>query len=317
MHPVRQLILNRLAGKPDTAKLAIVASGGAQRWPIVGGMLARAKSHGLNADIMGGTSGGGLTILYIAAGNEPNDVMVLRHLTHKGFDRKGGRRFINLGNLFRGKPVLDVEGLIEDAFSKHFPVNWTHFAKLEKPTFLIATSPDGQKVVQRLDGQNVQYCKEAAKHTGRIPFISHTIKDKNVLWDGFLVDDFPISTAFELGATHVLALSCRGQNENTHKPHFLSRYALGPFMKRHQPHLAHLIPTHYQNLQNTMAQYKNDKRVLMAQLPHVQLKGGTTKEKLLLQGALDGWDYFGEVMGLSPLPYPPKWQEAMRENGLL
>lgn len=262
MHQVLELLRNRLAGKPDSARLAIVACGGGQRWVITAGILTLFQQLGIPADIYGGTSGGGLAVLFYADGGDPNRAMVLRCLTRKGFARDGKDVFIQKRRLLQGRPPMDLEGLIHQAFTIHQPLLWENLARSDKPIFLTATARDGRSIIQRLDGTTPDFCKAAAINTSRLPLLAHNPTDQTVLWDGTLSNDAPVAEALALGATHVLVIDPRGLNETAKGGRPLAdRVLMEPQLRQRAPDLYQLWLNRRSNYRATMAHYQDDARV--------------------------------------------------------
>jgi predicted patatin/cPLA2 family phospholipase len=318
MHQVLVLLRNRAAGKSNDATLAIVARGGGQRWVTAAGITTLFRLAGIEADIIGGTSGGALALLFYADGGCSGRAMVLRCLTSQGFARDGGAKFIQKRRLLQGQPPMNLVGLFDDAFTLRYPLLLEGLAASQRPIFVTATQRDGTGVTQRLDGTTAAFCREAAINTARLPLLAHDPKDTSVLWDGSLSNDAPIDEAFRLGASHVLVINPRGANQGSVKPSLFDRLVMEPALKRQAPDLHKLWMNRHQNGQITMAKYADHPRVLQWQLPKVLVKNQTTDEKLLSGGVKAGWHYAAEALGLAQSPaYPANWVPVFQEHGLL
>lgn len=318
-HAVLDTIHRRLQGLPDNERLAVLAPGGGQRWVLPGGMGMRLRAHGLEADLVGGTSGGGLAMLFYADGGSTDRAMVLHSLTAQGFDQVGGTRFIDLRRILTGAPVMDTMGLIHDVFTQRYPILWDNLAAKKHPIFLTATMRNGESKVLRLDGTNANFCKAAALHTCRLPWIAHNPSDlETELWDGALSNDLPIDDALALGATQVLVLMTSGADEvGVKEESVVERLLIHRQIKTRCPQLHKLWATRSENHVATYARYRNDPRVLFIQPPKVLVNNASTQARALLQGVKQGWDYLGEALQLPPLPYPTGWLVPLATHGLL
>lgn len=314
MNQVAQLLHNRAHSRPDTARLAVIAESGGNRFVLAAGAAARLGCHNIRPQIVGGASGGGLPLLYYAMGQVSQfSLPVVPRVCEPGFALDGRHRLINPWRALQGQPILDVEGLIHQVFTHHLPLNWPGFASLPIPCFLTATHTNGKGVVQRLDGADVATAKAMACNTARIPWVAGKLGQHD-LWDGNLSDSLPITPALELRATHVLVLRTMGQNQ-VPKPSLLEDYVVSPLLKKRAPQLHRLLQARHATKAATVARYAEDPRVLMVSLPHVPIQSGSRKVSQLLPMFLQAWHHLGRVLQLPPMPYPPEWSETLRRFG--
>jgi predicted patatin/cPLA2 family phospholipase len=306
-----------MLGGASQAVIAIVARGGGQRWVIPGGATTLLHVVGIHADIIGGTSGGALALLFYADGGCTSRAMVLSCLTKLGFDRQGGPKFISRRRLLQGQPPMDLVGLMDDAFTLRYPLHFHALASSQRPIFVTATHRDGTGLIQRMDGTTAEFCREAAINTSRLPLLAHDPTDTSVLWDGSLSNDMPIEEAFRLGATHVLVINPRGANQQRTKPSLFDRTVMEPILMRKAPDLHRLWVNRHQNGEATWAQYHDNPRVYQMQLPFIAVQNQTTDERTLLQGVLAGWHFAAQELQLETLPaYQSGWVPFMQKYGL-
>jgi hypothetical protein len=109
MHSVVKLIHARLRGEKDNAKLAVIGEESGMKWVIIAGMASRLEAHNISPDITGGTSGGGVTMLFYSQKLTQLGTLALNHLTPKGYGNTK-RKFINFWRMFIGHPIMDIEG---------------------------------------------------------------------------------------------------------------------------------------------------------------------------------------------------------------
>lgn len=314
MHAVSKLIHNRLAGTSDNFKLAVVTEDSGQRWTAIGGMLSLLEEYNLKADVVGGASGGGITALYYAAGITQYGVTAHRHLSSLGYDRNGkGKRFINPLRGLVGRPMMDVDGLIDDIFTKRVVMPWDYFKQTEQVVFLTATTAAGLPTTLHLNGADEAKAKAAMKASARIPYIAGNLK-AHTLWDGGLTNGLPIQDALDAGATHVLVLRSHSLGAEDHLSG-AERYLLRPVLKQRDPTLYQLLLQRQAYKQRIVERFQHDERVLMLQLPHVQTSSTTTNGRLLFHALLDGWNYMAKALNLPPKAYPALWQPDLNEHG--
>lgn len=296
---------NRRNGQ-STPSIAVVAESGGMRWVAVGGMLAALHHLGVSADIMVGTSGGGMALLYYAARNTPADVSVLNHLGSAGYNRQGGSRFLNMRNLISKQPVMDLNGLIHDAFTKRVPVKWDNLAKSKTPFYLTATTSRGEAKLLPAFNQPVATIKENATHSSRVPCIAHSVSDDSVLWDGVLSEALPIQSAFKLNAQRVIAL--RTCTKGTQKSDSLfTKHVVVPMIARRSKTIADLYSTRHKRTEQQLAPYWDDPNVLMIHCSEMLVGNLTTNTAKLWRQVYLGWDAVFLALGLPIAAYPKSW----------
>lgn len=314
---VQQLIHARLRDKTskpgqrnDPYKLAIAAEGGGMKWVVAAGIMARLEQHGIAADLVVGTSGGGLASAYYAAGQVRYGCTCVRYLNRKGYGGDGkSKRFINPARVIKRQPAMDIEGLVDIVFSKRVPLNWEALRKGSTPAYMTAVSNSGVLHLLPLHGADEAAQKLALKNTSRVPAAAHHAADENVLWDGVLLANLPVKQAFEKGATHVLAVRCGGAHDKIHDTlqglwrvialvaHWQNRKMLPLLKQALKRQASEMI-----ELQSAGPE------VLVLALPHVTIGVAEDDEGRLFRHMVAGYRHAGQVLGLPEAPLPAEWE---------
>lgn len=322
MHPVRKLIEARLRGASDgtPAKLYLVLEVGGAKWVLVGGMAARLEQ--LNADAVTpvfdgivGASGGGLVGLYTALRRVRFGCLSALHLTELGFDRLGGRRFIDPWRGLRGEPMMDVHALIHRVFTHDVPMGWGQFATLELPTYLTATTWEGAPVLQRMNGLSINEAKLAAVNTARIPWVGHPLSDREVLWDGGLMAGLPVREAFDVGATHVLVLRTHSQPFGAGGHARAEHFVIHPRVWLQNRTFARLMTETPRRTLETVDAFQHNPNVLWCAAPKATMSSSETREAVLVDHLVKGWHAMETALGLPTAPYPDEWAPMLRRHG--
>lgn len=111
-------------------KTAIILQGGALRAAFAAGVACTLLKRGVGTiDYVAGTSSSSLTAAYLAA-NQLEDIKSV-------WTRAVGTpHFISLSNIFKGKPVFDIDYLIEGVFRARYPLN-VEALSVSKTTWVI------------------------------------------------------------------------------------------------------------------------------------------------------------------------------------
>lgn len=314
---VPELIHARLQDKStpgtrkDPYKLAVVAEDGSMRWVVAAGFLSRLEAHGIQADIIVGTSGGGLTATYYAAGHTREGVMVLRHLSTRGFnlDNKSPK-FLETTRMLRSKPAMDIEGAVDIVFTHKIPLNFAALKNSKVPTYLTATTRTGETILQPLHGQSPEAIRLAMKNTARVPVIGHSPRDASVMWDGGLKAGLPVTQALSLGATHILAIRCKDSMPFTFRQKINAEEMLvKPVLFLLARDLFHLLCGRGHHTAHTLSLLAQGlPHMFTLGLPHVKLHYGETSEAKLFRQLVEAWHHAGKALNLPEIPLPADWQ---------
>ena len=193
----------------DPHLVALVAEGGAMRGVVAGGMVTAIEEAGFANcfDLMIGTSAGACALAYLRAGQA-------RLGTSIYFEDINNRAFINAWRLFRGRPLVDTDFLIDRVFKEVKPLDYRRLAAPGAKLLAIATDIDRGEGVA-LEGFEIrERSYEILRATTRMPLLAAgpvEIDGRRYI-DGGAVDRIPISSARCLGATHILVILTRSPN---------------------------------------------------------------------------------------------------------
>ena len=211
LHPVLALIAGRLAagGGPgaggDGHRLALAIEGGGMRGTITAGMALGVHELGLTPvfDDVYGSSAGAITGAWLCSANAPG----LRIWS----DTTLTRALIKRGNLLRpGRPVLDVETLIEQVYPKIMDFGSVLASPI--PLHVLATdAATGEAADLRPHLNSARNLRRALRASCALPLLAGPpveLGGRRYL-DAGLSESIPYKTAMAQGATHVLVLSSR------------------------------------------------------------------------------------------------------------
>lgn len=187
----------------DGLKLALVAEGGAMRGVVAGGMVSAIERLGFADcfDLMVGSSAGACALTYLRAGQAQYGTRIF-------YEDINNRKFINRGRFLRGRPIVDIDFLVDEVFAdtKRLDID-----ALERPgPALYATATDIDAARTRLlsDFRGADRVHDILRATSRMPLVAAgpVLIDGMRLLDGGMLMHIPILAAINLGATHVLVI---------------------------------------------------------------------------------------------------------------
>jgi predicted patatin/cPLA2 family phospholipase len=211
VHPVLALIAGRLAagGGPgahgDGNRLALAIEGGGMRGTITAGMALGMHELGLTSvfDDVYGSSAGAITGAWLCSAN-PLGLRIW-------YDRALTRTLINRANLVRpGRPVLDVETLIEEVYPDVMDFGSVLASPL--PLHVLATdAATGEAVDLRPQLNSASSLRRALRASCALPLLAGPPVELHGRYylDAGLSESIPYRTAVAQGATHVLVFSSR------------------------------------------------------------------------------------------------------------
>jgi predicted patatin/cPLA2 family phospholipase len=211
VHPALALIAERLAagGGPrahgDGRRLALAIEGGGMRGTITAGMALGVHELGLTPvfDDVYGSSAGAITGAWLCSANPPG--------LRIWYDTTLTRALIKPANLLRqGRPVLDVETLIEQVYPKIMDFGSVLASPI--PLHVLATdAATGEAADLRPHLNSARNLRRALRASCALPLLAGPpveLGGRRYL-DAGLSESIPYKTAMAQGATHVLVLSSR------------------------------------------------------------------------------------------------------------
>lgn len=281
IHPVLELLKHRYetSSKPnarkDPYKLALCIEGGGMRGAIAAGMVASLRYIGLRDtfDVIYGSSAGSIVGAYFLADQVPQfgpkiyyDVITAPH--------KRNIPFIHLLSLiFKKRPVLLLDRLVDDVMCKNAPLDWKKFKQRYQIQKLIPVATDLTNVdnitSHAFDNrETLKELLEAVRASARVPGITGDVVKLNnsddgkqkIYGDALLSEAIPYRTAIEKGkATHVLVLRTRPHDTATKKPG-VYEHLIAPGSLRKSGDVEHVIE--YLKNGKHIQTHMNDVRIL-------------------------------------------------------
>jgi predicted patatin/cPLA2 family phospholipase len=211
-HPVLEVLSDRakVGGRPgrrqDPHRVALVVEGGGMRGVVSAGMTAALERLGLTRcfDLVVGASAGAINGAALIAG-------VAREGAAAYHGPLASRQFVNPARALRGRPVIDVDYVLEYA-SEGLDAG-RHERVLASPIELhcVAVSVETAEPVTFSGMRSKAELYDAVLASSRMPWAGGPpveIEGRRYV-DGGLGSAIPVAEALSAGATHVLALQTR------------------------------------------------------------------------------------------------------------
>jgi len=201
--------------RKDAYHVALVIEGGGMRGVAAGGMVSGLESLGLlNCfDSVHGSSAGAATGAYFVAGQA-------RFGTSMFFEDLCGPEFINKKRILFFGPIMDTSFLVDKVMQSTKPLDFAALSTSKIPLHIVGTDIDTGQPVTRTHHDCYKAYREMLKASIAIPFISggpKTIEGKRVM-DGGLIQQIALRSAIDVGATHILVLQTRREDEQIRPP---------------------------------------------------------------------------------------------------
>ena len=211
-HPVVELLRERAASgsrpgaRSDPHRLAVVLEGGGMRGVVSAGMTAALERLGLTDcfDLVVGSSAGAINGAALVAGVGQAGAAAYHGMM-------ASRSFVNPWALLRGRPVIDVEHVLESASQELDAARHERVAESPIDFHTVAVSVRTARAVTFADLRTREDIVQALVASSRMPWAGGApvrIGDDRYL-DGGLASPIPVQEALDAGATHVLALQTR------------------------------------------------------------------------------------------------------------
>jgi predicted patatin/cPLA2 family phospholipase len=210
----------------DGNRVALVIEGGGNRAAYSAGMAIALDELGLTEcfDAVYGTSGGALNGAWLLAGEGR------KWLPLWASPEYAAQRVVDLKRLLWGRPVVDLELLLEHVYVNVFQMDFE--AILASPVTLHPMATDvrtGAAVDLHPTVRDRSSLQAALRASASLPALAGrgvTIEGQRYV-DGGLAEPVPFRTALVQGATHVLVLRTRRSDESAERPSAGQRLAMG------------------------------------------------------------------------------------------
>jgi predicted patatin/cPLA2 family phospholipase len=247
-HRLTSVLAERLAARSrpgereDGHRVALAIEGGGMRGSISAGMALAIHELGLlNAfDAVYGASAGALTAAWLLS-SKPQGILSC-------IDPRLTRACIRTTNLLRGRPLVDVERLVEDIYIREHPLDYA--SVLDTPIELhllatdIATGEPRDLFSEMTDGKALRLALRASTALPVLAGRPVALGGRRY-FDAGLAESIPFRQALRDGATHVLVLrskavhdvpATKGAEERV-PPSLGARFVAKVALRRHTPQL--------------------------------------------------------------------------------
>ncbi|MEW5298182.1 MAG: hypothetical protein WDW38_001088 [Sanguina aurantia] len=210
-HPTLKLIEQRLKNgcapgqRSDGFKLGLVVEGGGMRGIVSGAMLMAINNLNLRGtfDAVYGASAGAINATYFLTGQGYGLDVYMEDLT--------GSEFLNFSNFLNGKPVMNLDYLIDNVITHRKPLDFEGVIKSTLPLKIVASSLDTLQPVMLDNFSSRADLIDCLKASANVPELAgppRIVRGQRLV-DAAVFEPVPLQTALRDGCTHVLVLCTR------------------------------------------------------------------------------------------------------------
>jgi predicted patatin/cPLA2 family phospholipase len=239
-NPVVDILLNRAARGSrvphgDGFSVALCVEGGAMRGVVSAGMLSALEELGLTQAFDGvyGSSGGALNAAYFLADHADFSSRIY-------WEDINNRHFIDLHRAWRGRPIVDIDFLLDDVMTRRKPLDTARVLASATPLAVLATdvATAGGAVFRHFtDGRDLMAAMRAGATMPILAGGPYVCRGRRY-FDASLTEPIPVPTAEADGHSHLLVLLTRPPGHRTRVSSLLERLFVGRRLRRVSPALA-------------------------------------------------------------------------------
>jgi predicted patatin/cPLA2 family phospholipase len=243
-HPLNSILADRLAAgsrpgaRTDGHRVALAIEGGGMRGSVSAGMALAVHEMGLldAFDAVYGASAGALTAAWLLS-SRPQGLLGC-------LDPRFMRACIRKTNLLRGRPMVDIERLIDDIYIHEYPLDYASVLNTPIELHLLATDIATGEPVDLYDKTtDITALRLALRASTALPVLAGrpiTLGGSRY-YDAGLAESVPFRQALRDGATHVLVLRSKAVQDETEEarvaPSLSARFVARVALRRHTPQL--------------------------------------------------------------------------------
>src|SRR5579864_7415927 len=218
----------------DGARIALAVEGGAMRGVVSAGMVAGLELLGLTGafDAVFGSSAGGLNGAYFLAGQAAFGATIYS-------EDINNRAFIDLRRPLIGRPIVDLDYLIDDVAGRRKKLNTERVLASPTPLHVLATDVDTAQAVALKGFVDGRALLDALRAGAQMPVIAgdpFAYAGRRYL-DASLTEPIPVASAEAAGFTHILTLLTR-PDEPARQLSWFDRLYVLPRLRAMSPALA-------------------------------------------------------------------------------
>jgi predicted patatin/cPLA2 family phospholipase len=200
--------------RTDPHRLALVVGGGGMRGSYVAGMLAALERMGLRGsfdEAYGSSSGAASAAAFLTGSADDGAACFPEDLA--------SRRFIDKRRMLHGRPMVALDYFIDDVLGVRKPMRWGVLGQGAARMRIIATDV-ADLSAHELTPTTIEEWKTAVRASATIPLLAGApVVLHGRRWiDGSVAEPLATARALRGGATHVLVLLCRGEDELDPQP---------------------------------------------------------------------------------------------------
>lgn len=199
--------------RADLSRVALVVGGGGMRGAYVAGMLAALEGAGLRDcfDEAYGSSSGAASAAAFLTGSAADGAACFP-------EDLASRRFIDKRRMLLGRPVVSLDYFVDEVLSGRKPMRWDLLGR--GAAMRIVATDVADLSAHELMPKTIEEWKAAVRASATIPLIAGApVPFHGRRWiDGSVGEPLAIARALRGGATHVLVLLCRGEQELDQRP---------------------------------------------------------------------------------------------------
>ena len=215
-HEVLRVLLDRTANgpgapgaRPDRHRVALVIGGGGMRGAYVAGMLRALERAGLRTafdEVYGASSGSFSAAAFLTGAAAGCAACYSEDLCTDVF--------INMRRFASRRPVVALDHLV-DVLNTHKPMDWAALGHTAATLHVIATDAADLSADVLTGMSTVAEWERALRASATIPLLAGPpVEFSGRRWvDGSVGEPLALTRAVRGGATHVLALLCRGTDD--------------------------------------------------------------------------------------------------------
>lgn len=272
--------------RDDDARVALLVEGGSSRGAYSSGMAVVIEQLGLLGcfDDVYGSSAGTLNAAWLLCGRAEQSLRAW-------WDPTVMRRVIDPRRALRGGPVVDTHHLVHTVYERVVPMDFA--AVLHSPVAFHPLATDtqtGASVDLRPYVSTTADLQTALRASTGLPLLAGPpVELGGRTWlDAGLSESVPVTTAVGQGATHLVVLRTRRQDERLAPPTRLEREVIGRYLRRVAPGAAAAWA-------QRAARYADDERTLATHPAVVQIRppdgaprvGRTERDPVLLRRVVE------------------------------
>jgi predicted patatin/cPLA2 family phospholipase len=241
-----------LAPHNDGARIALAVEGGAMRGVVSAGMVAGLEALGLTGafDAVFGSSAGALNGAYFLAGQAAFGATIYS-------EDINNRAFIDLRRPLRGRPIVDLDYLIDEVAGRRKKLDAERVLASRTPLHVLATDVETAQAVALTGFVDDRALLDALRAGAQMPVIAGnpvSYAGRRYL-DASLTEPIPVASAEAAGFTHILALLTR-PDETARQLSWFDRLYVLPRLRAMSPQLAERYQERFGRSRSTLDQLR-------------------------------------------------------------